>query len=76
MNKAQRNQIEKWIDSITEIKEGVESMIEEENEKYENMPENLQDSERGEKMYEGIENLESVSSSLEEAIDSLESAAE
>ena len=76
MNKAQRNKIEKWIDSITEIKEGVESMIEEENEKYENMPENLQDSERGEKMYEGIENLESASSSLEEAIDSLESAAE
>ena len=76
MNKTQRNQIEKWIDSLTEIKEGVESMIEEENEKYENMPENLQDSERGEKMYEGIENLESASSSLEEAIDSLESAVE
>ena len=76
MNKTQRNQIEKWIDSLNEIKEGVESMIEEENEKYENMPENLQDSERGEKMYEGIENLESASSSLEEAIDSLESAAE
>ena len=76
MNKTQRNQIEKWIDSLTEIKEGVESMIEEENEKYENMPENLQDSERSEKMYEGIENLESASSSLEEAIDSLIDAAE
>lgn len=76
MNKTQRNQIEKWIDSLTEIKEGVESMIEEENEKYENMPENLQDSEHGEKMYEGIENLEAASSSLEEAIDSLEYAAE
>ena len=76
MNKTQRNQIEKWIDSLTEIKEGVESMIEEENEKYENMPENLQDSERGEKMYEGIENLESASSSLEEAIDSLNDATE
>lgn len=76
MNKTQRNQIEKWIDSLTEIKEGVESMIEEENEKYENMPESLQDSERGEKMYEGIENLESASSSLEEAIDSLNDATE
>ena len=76
MNKVQRNQIEKWIDSITEIKEGVESMIEEENEKYENMPENLQDSERGEKMHEGSENLEAAASSLEEAIDSLNSAIE
>jgi len=76
MNKKQREQIGKWIDSINEIKEGVESMIEEENEKYENMPENLQDSERGEKMYEGIENLESASSSLEEAIDSLNDATE
>lgn len=76
MNKAQKSQIEKWIDSLSEIKEGVEYMIEEENEKYGNMPENLQDSERGEKMYEGIENLEAASSSLEEAIDSLNDATE
>jgi inorganic pyrophosphatase len=76
MNKTQRSQIEKWIDSLTEIKEGVEYMIEEENEKYKNMPENLQDSERGEEMYEGIENLESAASSLEEAIDSLNDATE
>ena len=76
MNKTQRNQIEKWIDSLTEIKEGVESMQEEEQDKLDNMPENLQESERGEQMQNGIENLEAAASSLEEAIDSLESAQE
>ena len=76
MNKTQRNQIEKWIGSLNEIKEGVDYMIEEENEKYENMPENLQESERGEQMQNGIENLECAASSLEEAIDSLNSATE
>lgn len=76
MNKTQRNQIEKWIDSLTEIKEGVESMQEEEQDKLDNMPENLQESERGEQMQNGIENLEAAASSLEEAIDYLESAQE
>ena len=76
MNKKQREQIEKWIDSINEIKEGVEYMQEEEQDKLDNMPENLQESERGEKMYEGIENLEAAASSLEEAIDNLNNATE
>jgi hypothetical protein len=35
------------------------------------MPESLQESERGEAMQEAIDNLESASSSLEEAIDYL-----
>lgn len=76
MNKTQRNQIEKWIESINEIKEGVESMQEEEEEKFDNMPESLQESERGEQMQNGIENLEAAALSLEEAIDSLNSATE
>jgi hypothetical protein len=76
MNKKQREQIEKWIDTINEIKEGVEYMQEEEQDKLDNMPENLQESECGEQMQNGIENLEAAASSLEEAIGSLESAQE
>lgn len=76
MNKKQREQIEKWIDSINEIREGVESMQEEEQYKLDNMPESLQESERGEQMQNGIENLEAAASSLEEAIDSLNDATE
>jgi vacuolar-type H+-ATPase subunit E/Vma4 len=76
MNKTQRNQIEKWIDSLNEIKEGVESMQEDEQDKLDNMPENLQESERGEQMQNGIENLEAAASSLEESIDFLMSATE
>lgn len=76
MNKTQRNQIEKWIESINEIKEGVESMQEEEQDKLDNMPENLQESERGEQMQNGIENLEAAALSLEEAIDILNDATE
>jgi len=76
MNKTQRNQIEKWIDSLNEIKEGVESMQEDEQDKLDNMPENLQESERGEQMQNGIEDLEAAASSLEESIDFLMSATE
>ena len=35
------------------------------------MPEGLQESERGERMQEAIENLESAAGSVEEAVDSL-----
>ena len=71
MNKSQRKQLNEWKDQLEEIKSCLETMQEDETEKLDNMPESLQESERGEAMQEAIENLESASSSLEEAIDYL-----
>ena len=68
MNKQDRKVIEKWIENLDEIKCGVEEMMENETEKLDNMPEGLQESERGEKMQEGIDQLDYANNSLEEAI--------
>lgn len=74
MNKNQRKTIDGWKESLEEIKSGIEEMQEEENGKYENLPEGIQDSDRGTAMYEGVENLEAAANSLDEAIDYLSEA--
>ena len=69
MNAMQRKTLQGYVESLGEIKNAIDEMTEEEQDKYDNMPEGLQESERGEAMQEAIDNLESASSSLEEAID-------
>ena len=71
MNAKQRKKLQGYVDSLDEIKSNIETMMEDETEKLDNMPEGLQESERGEAIQEAIDNLESASSSLEEAIDYL-----
>jgi hypothetical protein len=71
MNKQNRKKLQGYVESLEEIKCAIEEMRDDEECKFDNMPEGLQESERGETMQESIENLESASSSLEEAIDYL-----
>lgn len=71
MNAKQRKELQGYVDSLEEIKSNIETMMEDEQSKLDNMPESLQESERGEAMQEAIDNLESAASSLEEAIDYL-----
>lgn len=76
MNKQRRNEINDLIEQIQEIQAEIGCLQEEEQEYYDNMPESIQNGERGEKASEAIENLQSAYDSLEEAVDSLESATE
>lgn len=71
MNAQGRKEIAKYIASLNEIKDKLESMRDDEEMKYDNMPEGLQDSERGEQMQEAIDALENACTGLDEAIDSL-----
>lgn len=71
MNAKQRKELQGYAYSLDEIKSNIETMMEDEQSKLDNMPEGLQESERGEAMQEAIDNLESASSSLEDAIDYL-----
>jgi GTP1/Obg family GTP-binding protein len=71
MNAKQRKELQGYADSLDEIKCAIEEMQETEQDKLDNMPESLQESERGEVMQAAIDNLESAASSLEEAIDYL-----
>ena len=75
MNNVRRKNIEKVIGMISDARSLLEELMSEEEEYRDNMPENLQGSERYEKadeacyaMEEAIGNMEDIESSLEEVI--------
>jgi len=76
MNKDRRKNLQAVIDAITEANETLETLKEEEEEYRDNMPENLQDSERYEKADAACDSLDEAISNLEEAIGDIETAIE
>ena len=76
MNKKTRKIIEGYIENLEEIRLSVDALVDEENDKLDNMPEGLQESERGYAIQFAIENLESASDSIGDAIDYLNEAIE
>lgn len=52
----------------------LEELQSEEQEAYDNLPESLQDSEKGQVMYEALDNIESGISSLNEAVEYLDNS--
>ena len=49
MNKARRKQLSEIQEKLAELKDMIETVLDEEQEAYDNLPESLQESERGEK---------------------------
>ena len=76
MNKARRKELEELYDIIYEAKERLEMLHDEEEEYRDNIPENLQGSERYERAEEAVDALDSAMSSLEEALNYIETAKE
>ncbi|MDR2002120.1 MAG: hypothetical protein LBQ74_03745 [Prevotella sp.] len=74
MNNARRKKIEDINDELGKLLERLEELRDEEQEAYDNLPEGIQDSERGENMYNAIDNIESAISSMEEIADYLNEA--
>ena len=72
MNKARRKWLQKVIDALEEQKSEIDSIYDEEQEAYDNMPEGLQESERGQAVGENVDGLESASSELEDIISNLQ----
>lgn len=73
MNNKRRKEI---ANAIRQIENVVSSILADEEEAFENMPESLQDSERGDISQEAQGNLSSAIDALEEAIICLEDASE
>lgn len=71
MNKERRNKIAKIIQEIERIKDGLQSVLNDEEFAFDNMPENLQSSMRGEESEEAIENMNEAVDALGEAMDRL-----
>jgi hypothetical protein len=76
MNKQRRNRLQKVIDQLEELKGEVASICEEEQEAYDNMPESLQDGERGSQMYDNISTLEDQESNFDDLINYLQEVIE
>lgn len=74
MNKLRRTNLEKVMRSIEDAMYELECIKEEEEEYRDNIPENLQGSERYERADEACDNLCSACDSLEEAISYIDDA--
>lgn len=71
MNKKRRKEIENLRESISETKAKLQDLLDEEQQAFDNMPESIQESERGEEIQEIIEYMEAAIDSLKEATESL-----
>lgn len=76
MNDARRKEIEKALGLISEAKSILETARDEEQEYFDNMPENMQSGEKGEKASEAAGALEEAVNSIEEIESNLETAKE
>lgn len=71
MNKTRKQQIKTEIISLNHIVSNLNVLLDQENDYYENIPENLQTSIRADNSEEAIDILSESISSLEEIIDNL-----
>lgn len=76
MNNDRRKTISILINQLIDLKSQLESILNDEQEYFDMMPESFQNAEKGEKAQSAIENIETADSDLQYVIDALESAAE
>lgn len=76
MNAERRKQLSGIVDKLDEVREELEAVKEDEETAFENMPESLQSSERGEAMQSAIDVLTDASETLEYALNELQGLVE
>lgn len=76
MNKLRRKSLQEIFDKLSDLREEIESIKDEEDESRENMPENLQGSERYEQSGTASYNMDEAMEYISSACDSIESAME
>lgn len=76
MNNVRRKSLSTIADKLERIKESLEELMEEEEEYRDNMPENLQGSERYEKAEDACCNLDNALTGIVDAIDAIQAAIE
>ena len=74
MNKQRRKELNDIIETLNNVIADIEALRDEEQDYYDNMPENLQGSEKGEMAERAISEMDDAISSIEDAIGSLENA--
>ena len=76
MNATRRETLDKAVALLEEAKSLIDGAAEEERDAYDNLPEGLQEAERGQRMDEVATELEEASSSLDDVIASVDGAKE
>lgn len=71
MNKSQKRELKQIISELEDIKSALQTMEADEEEKYYNLPESLQSSERGEELENAQENLSEAWGYIDYALMSL-----
>lgn len=71
MNNIRRKEIRKVKETLENLLNDIDMLKLEEEEAYDNMPESLQESDRGGEMLENIEYLDEAYSAVDEAIETL-----
>lgn len=72
MNKARRKWLEDIYNRLEVLKDELENLSVEEQDAYDNLPESLQDSERGDAMEENVSDIDDAASSIEEIMDTIQ----
>ena len=72
MNKERRKTLHGIIDELESQKENIETLQEEEQEAYDNLPESIQASDRGDAMCENADDLSDAADSLDDIISALQ----
>lgn len=76
MNNNRRKSIRELMESLEALKSDLETIKDEEQDAYDNLPEGIQCSERGEAMETALENLEEAYYGLDSVLETLEAAIE
>lgn len=74
MNKDRRKQLAEIAELLGELQERISVLKDEEEEGFDNLPESLQQGERGQAMEAAKEQMESAMSAIEEAVGCLQEA--
>lgn len=74
MNKSRRSRIDTIIEQIDNLLSDLNEIRDEEESAYENLPESLQDTDRGQSMCDAIDSIEEALDCLEEASSVLDDA--
>lgn len=76
MNKARRKQLAELASELEAIGTALEALRDEEQDYYDNMPESLQDGERGQKAYDAIDAIDNAVNGVAETLDYINEAVE
>jgi hypothetical protein len=76
MNKERRKRLDGLVSRVEELKTEFESIKDEEQEAYDNLPPGIQEGDSGEKMQTALSALEDIDTSLQEVLDKIKEAKE